>query len=211
MTEGKPSRRVVKRVALVAALLAAAPAAAQTASVAPPAAPEAIDPGRLALAGRVVRVLVPDGVYLRLMRDRFPAMMDAMMANMDTAIPGGRDKARAADPAFDERMRIMARVMSEEMGPLMSRMEPSLRTGMARALARRFTTQQLTDLAAFYATPSGAAFGEQFLSLFVDPEIMGEMMKMTPTMMQEMPRIMRKVEAATAHLPPPPQPKGETE
>lgn len=197
----------MKALFLAAALLTAAPALAQ-APVAPVAA-QPVDPARLALAERTVAVLVPQGVYMRLMRQQFPAMMDAMLANMDTAMPGGRDKARAADPAFDERMRIMTRVMGEEMGPLMGRMEPSLRTGMARALARRFDPQQLNDFNVFFATPSGKAFGEQFISLFADPEIMGEMMKMMPMMMQEMPRIMKKVEAATAHLPQPPKPKGE--
>jgi len=197
----------MKHLFLVAALLGATPAWAQA-----PAAPaQAIDPARLALADKTVAVLVPQGVYLRLMQQQFPAMMDAMLANMDTMVPGGRDKARAADPVFDERMRIMTRVMGEEMGPLMSRMEPSLRTGMARALARRFDPQQLNDFNVFFATPSGKAFGEQFISLFADPEIMGEMMKMMPMMMQEMPRIMRKVEAATAHLPKPAKSKGEQE
>lgn len=198
---------------LAAALLGATPALAQTpAAPAPaPAAVQPIDPARLALAEKSVAVLVPQGVYMRLMRQQFPAMMDAMLANMETAVPGGREKARAADPAFDERMRIMTRVMGEELGPLMGRMEPSLRIGMARALAKRFDARQLNDLNAFFATPSGQAFGEQFISLFADPEIMGEMMKAMPMMLQEMPRIMKKVEAATAHLPKPPKPKGENE
>lgn len=199
----------MKALLLAAALLGATPALAQ-APVAP-AALQPVDPARLALAEKTVVVLVPEGVYLRLMQKQFPVMMDAMLANMDVAMPGGRDKARAADPAFDERLRIMTRVMGEEMGPLMARMEPSLRIGMARALARRFDTRQLADLNAFFATPSGKAFGEQFISLFADPEIMGEMMKAMPMMMQEMPRIMKKVEAATAHLPKPPKPKGEDE
>lgn len=199
----------MKRLILAVALLGATPAWAQ--APAAPAAVQPVDPARLALAEKTVAVLVPQGVYMRLMQQQFPAMMDAMLANMETVVPGGRDKARAADPAFEERMRIMTRVMGEEMGPLMSRMEPSLRTGMARALARRFDPQQLTDFNIFFATPSGKAFGEQFISLFADPEIMGEMMKMMPMMMQEMPGIMKKVEAATAHLPKPAKPKGENE
>lgn len=199
----------MKRLILAVALLGATPAWAQ--APAAPAAVQPVDPARLALAEKTVAVLVPQGVYMRLMQQQFPAMMDAMLANMETVVPGGRDKARAADPALEERMRIMTHVMGEEMGPLMSRMEPSLRTGMARALARRFDPQQLTDFNVFFATPSGKAFGEQFISLFADPEIMGEMMKMMPMMMQEMPGIMKKVEAATAHLPKPAKPKGENE
>lgn len=201
----------MKALILAAALWGATSALAQTPAAPAPAAVQPIDPARLALAEKSVAVLVPQGVYMRLMRQQFPAMMDAMLANMETAVPGGREKARAADPAFDERMRIMTRVMGEELGPLMGRMEPSLRIGMARALAKRFDARQLNDLNAFFATPSGQAFGEQFISLFADPEIMGEMMKAMPMMLQEMPRIMKKVEAATAHLPKPPKPKGENE
>lgn len=197
----------MKRLLLAAAMLGATPALAQVPVA--PAAAQPVDPARLALAEKTVAVLVPQGVYMRLMQQQFPAMMDAMLANMESVVPGGRDKARAADPVFDERLRIMTRVMGEEMGPLMGRMEPSLRIGMARALARRFDPQQLNDFNVFFATPSGKAFGEQFIALFADPEIMGEMMKMMPMMLQEMPRIMKKVEAATAHLPKPAKSKGE--
>jgi hypothetical protein len=44
---------------------------------------------------------------------------------------------------------------------------------------------------------------------FVDPEMVNNMAKIAPTMMQAMPEIMKKVEAATAHLPPPPPPEGQ--
>jgi hypothetical protein len=37
----------------------------------------------------------------------------------------------------------------------------------------------------------------------------GTMSKMMDRMMQAMPEIMKKVEAATAHLPPPPPPEGQ--
>ncbi|MFD1033340.1 DUF2059 domain-containing protein [Sphingomonas hankookensis] len=197
----------MKSLFLAAALLGAAPALAQ--APAAPATTQPVDPARLALAERTVAVLVPEGVYLRMMRDQFPAMMNAMLGSFMDTVPGGPEKLRDADPAFKERMRIMTKVMGEELGPLMARLEPSLRTGMARSLSKRFTAQQLTDLDAFFATPSGKAFGNEFMLLFTEPEIMAEMMKMTPVMLQEMPNIMKKVEAATAHLPQPPKPKGD--
>ena len=40
------------------------------------------------------------------------------------------------------------------------------------------------------------------MMVFVDPEMMQSMMSMVPEMMQAMPDIMKKVEEATAHLPP---------
>ncbi len=45
------------------------------------------DPARLAAAGKVVAKLVPQGIYLRMMRDAFPQMMDAMIGQMSGLTP----------------------------------------------------------------------------------------------------------------------------
>jgi hypothetical protein len=198
------------RFAAALLFVAATPAVAQ----APAPAPAAPDPARLAAGERVAALLVPDGAYLRIMRDQFPQMMDATMGQMgamkssDFGMPGdasAMDQVRKADPAFDERMRITTKVMSEEMGAVMGRLEPRVRVGLGRALARRFTAQQLADMADFFATPSGAAFARDYLGLMADPEMMREMAGAAPVIMKAMPAIMAKVEAATKHLPPPPK------
>lgn len=202
------------------ALLAVAAPSVAVAQTAPVAA--AIDPARQAAADRAVAALVPDGVYTRMMRDQFPAMMDAMTAQMMGMNPSDFGQAgadgktmaeamRETDPAFEERMKITTRVMSQEMGTVMGRMEPRVRAGLGRAFARKFTVQQLSDLNAFFATPSGKAFAGEYLALFADPEMMTEMTAMAPEMMKAMPEMMKKVEAATAHLPPVKKPEGETE
>lgn len=200
------------RLALAIGALTAAPLAAQAPAPAPAAA--APDPARLAAGERVAAQLVPDGAYLRIMRDQFPQMMDVMLAQMSgmkASDFGGKgdgsamEEVRRADPAFDERMRITTKVMSEEMGAVMGRMEPRVRTGLGRALARRFTAAQLADMATFFATPSGAAFSRDYLALMADPEMMREMAGATPEIIKLMPAIMAKVEAATKHLPPPPK------
>lgn len=54
----------------------------------------------------------------------------------------------------------------------------------------------------FFATDTGSAFARDYMMVFVDPEMMQSMMSMVPEMMQAMPDIMKKVEEATAHLPP---------
>ena len=199
------------------ALTMTVPVMAQTAQ--PPVA--APDPARLAAAEKAVAALVPKGIYVKMMRDQFPRMMDAMMAQMmgKTAAELGmpetpgengktmRESLAGADPHFEERTRIMTRVMSEEMGAMFDKIEPRVRAGLARAFARKFTTAQLDDLNRFFATPTGSVFAEQYLLTFMDPEVMEEMMAATPEMMKAMPAIMAKVEKATAHLPPPPAPK----
>lgn len=210
------------RLALAAAALAmAAPAVAQTAS----ASAAALDPARLAAAEKAVAALVPEGVYMRMMRDQFPHMMDAMMAQMmdktagELGIPESgtdakktlRENAAAADPHFEERMRIMMRVMGEEMGVVFGRIEPRVRAGLSRAFARKFTLEQLDAQNAFFATPAGKAFAGEYLTTFMDPELIQEMMAATPEMMKVMPQIMKKVEAATKHLPPPPKSKTDAE
>ena len=60
---------------------------------------------------------------------------------------------------------------------------------MSRALARKFDARQLTEIQAFLATPTGAAYGREMVGLWFEPdvirgtfEIFPEMMKMAPTM-----------------------------
>jgi len=206
---------------LVSALALAMTAPAQAAPLAPTSAQAApVDPARLAIAQKVVAKLVPPGTYLRMMRDNFPQMMDAMIGQMSGLSPAdlgenGNGKtieqiAAEKDPAFRERMKIMSRVMGEEMGKVMDKLEPRVRAALGKAFARRFTLQQLTDLEGFFATPSGAAFAKDYLLTFMDPEMMQEMSAATPEIMRAMPAIMARVEKETAHLPPPPKPETET-
>jgi len=86
-------------------------------------------------------------------------------------------------------------------------MEPRIRAALARTFARKFTLRQLDDLNAFFATPSGSVFAREYLMTFMDQEMMQEMMSFTPELMKALPEIMKKAEAATAHLPPPPKPE----
>lgn len=213
----------MKTTILASAALFLAPIAAQaqTAPSTPVEAADApIDPTRLAAATRAVAALVPPGTYMRMMRDQFPKLMDGMMSQMggmSAADLGGEadgktlaQMAEAEDPHFRERMSIMTRVFSEELGTVFTEMEPDLRAGLSRAFARKFTLVQLNDLNTFFATPSGTAFAAEYLSTFMDPEVLKQMMSMTPRMMQAMAGIEAKVEKATAHLPPPPKTTADT-
>lgn len=207
---------------IVLAAVLASPSVAHG-QVAPPAAAAPLDPARLAAAEKAVAALVPRGIYMKMMRDKMPQMMDAMMSQMMASKPGDMglppkpgsgsnetmgQSATREDPAFEERMKITTRVMFEEMGTLFDKMEPRVRAGLARAFARKFTLQQLGDFNTFFATPSGSAFASEYLLTFMDPELMQEMMSFMPEMMKAMPEIMKKAEAATAHLPP--LPKSQT-
>jgi hypothetical protein len=203
----------MKTILIGAALLAAPlPAWAQAA----PAAATAPDPALAAAADKAVASLVPRGIYLRMMRDQFPKMMDAMMSQMsgmkasDLGLPPGKNgdvtlaaAAEKEDPAFQERMSVMTRVMGEELGPVFEKMEPAIRAGLSRSFQRRFSLAQLTDMNAFFGTPSGAAFANDYLLTFMDPEMMQSVMAAMPEMMKAMPAVFSKVEQETARLPKP--------
>jgi hypothetical protein len=104
-------------------------------------------------------------------------------------------------------MKITSRVMFDAMGDLMARFEPEVQGAVAHGLARRFTIAELGELDRFFATAVGARYAVDAMLLAVEPEMVVAMTKFMPEMMKAMPDIMKKVEAATAHLPPPPKPK----
>jgi len=206
------------------ALTLSLPAAAQDAEQkAGDSTPAAVAPARLDAAQVTVDYLFPLGTYERMMKGTMDQLMDSILTQtFDRPVAetmksyGFEDKTldelgdssfndimKQRDPHFEERMKISTRVMMDEMTDLMTRMEPALRDALTRIYARKFTVSQLAEMNAFFATDTGSAFARDYMMVFVDPEMMESMMGMVPEMMQSMPAIMKKVEAATAHLPPP--------
>jgi hypothetical protein len=209
----------------VSSLALITPALAQAGTV--KAAPAPSDPVRLKLAEQTVAKLIPPGTYSKIMKDMMDTMagglVDQMMGMDASAIASmaGEEGAEAVagktmadiaaekDPAFKERMDITMKVMFSEMGSLMSEMEPVVRTAMSSIYAKKYSAKELGDMNAFFATPSGATFAGNFMSTFTDKEMMDASFGMMPKVMEAMPLIMKKVEAATAHLPPLAQSKSE--
>jgi hypothetical protein len=203
------------------------PAFAETAKTAEAATP--IDPARLKAAENVVIKLVPPGTYQRIMKDMMDSMAGSIMdqiLGMDAATMAamageeakqeGADRtlqqlASEKDPHFRERMDIMMKVMFTEMGVMMAELEPEVRTALSNIYAKKYTLAELNDIGTFFATPSGASFAGNFMSTFTDKEMIQASFGMMPKIMEAMPAIMQKVEAATAHLPPPPKASTETE
>ena len=184
----------------------------------------AADPARQKLAETMAGKIIPPGSYEKMMKDMSVQLADTIIAQTlgmdastfamakegDEAPADGKtlgELAAEADPNFKERMDIMMRVTFDEMGKLMSAMEPAARGALANVYARKYTTAQLTDMNGFFATPSGSTIAADFMSTFTDKEMMTAMMGQMPKVLEAMPEIMKKVEAATAHLPPPPPTK----
>jgi hypothetical protein len=210
------------------ALFAMAPgqAAAQQAEAAAAApADEPVDPARLAAARPVVEKLWPTGTYRRMMDGAMTGMMQQMMDKMfdmpasdfarmggasDSAVEATEGKslgelASMADPHIRERTRIATDVMFKEMIPLVERLEPGIRDSLGRIYARKYSAEQLAELDRFFSTPTGQTFAADFMITFVDPELVSQMQAFVPELMGAMPGILARIEAATAHLPPPPK------
>ena len=119
--------------------------------------------------------------------------------------PTFREMMKAEDPHFEERMRIMARVVGEEVRRIAKPIEPKFRAGLAKSIARRFTRAQLEPLAAFLETDAGRAYAAESMTMFMDKDVMLAMANSLPVVIKELPGAFKKVEAATAHLPKPPK------
>lgn len=184
-----------------------------------PAGPEPT-PARLALARTTAAGMLPDGVYAGL----FDELMSGMVERVLSITPGdfgAKPKAAGAktlrqelasdDPHFDARMKIAQRVIREELVKLSTVLEPKLRDGLARSIARRLDERQLADTNAFLATPSGKAFAGQSMRMWVDPDVMRSVMQTVPDMITAMPGAMARLEAETKHLPKPKKAKAEPE
>jgi hypothetical protein len=179
-----------------------------------PAGPEP-EPERLALSKVSVRGIFPDGSYAGMMDDMLNGMADRVL-NMSEADfdPKGKDGKPPStvtlrqslakdDPAFDERFKIIRRILGEEMVKIGAIIEPKMRDGLARSMARRFDAKQLADLNAFLATDSGRAFGRQSLSMWFDPDVLRGMMASFPELIPVLPSVIARIETETAHLPKP--------
>ena len=179
-----------------------------------PAGPEPA-PARLALAKTTAAGMLPNGTYAGLFDDIMSGFADRILdMNPAEFVPakGGvkgatpvslRAQLAKDDPHFDERMKIMRRVVGEELIKISALMDPKLREGLARSIARRFDEKQLRDVNAFLATDSGRAFAGQAMRMWVDPDVMRSMMQSMPHIIAAMPGAMIRLEAATAHLPKP--------
>lgn len=193
----------MKPLFILLAAIVSAPALAQAPAASPAAATlqTSVDPQRLAAARVVVDAIWPIGTYARIMQRSTGAMMN-MMAGNAFGLP--LDEARKKDPYFDERLKLTMDTLMGEMAKIMSRFEPDIREGVAEAYAAKFNVEQLDELGRFFATPTGKAYANESMMLMTDPAIMKRMQAFIPEMMKDMPAIMEKVKAATAHLPPPP-------
>lgn len=185
-----------------------------------PAQPEPAS-ARLALSRTTANGLLADGTYGRMMGEMMDTMVDRVMSFSEADFGGkGKDgkppstetlrqAAIKEDPHFEERMKIMRRVIGEEMIKISAIIEPKVREGLARSMARRFDEKQLTDINAFLATDSGKAYGRESMAMWVDSDVMRSVFTSMPEIFVALPGAMQRIEKETAHLPKPKKAKKE--
>jgi hypothetical protein len=183
------------------------------------------EPARLALARTTMDGFMPAGSYSRMfdtltdnmMNDVYGRLMGMTGTELSNAVglpvASGKDsgltlmqQASKGDPLFDARMKAYIAAFKVEMRQSMGIMEPKLREGMARAMARRFNAAQLTDLNRFFATDTGRAFGQDMMLLWIDGDVFRGMFATLPELMRAMPASAKRFEAIEKQYPWPKKP-----
>lgn len=178
---------------------------------------------RLPAAGALVAVMMPEGFYADMMGD----MMDGMIGPIVSMFNGeaGAKKvlqsrldlqpdqlealsdeerielAALLDPAFEKRGAVVGDMMRGVMADAAAVMEPLYREGLTKAYAARFDAAQLTDIQAFFSTPTGKVYAAESMKLLADPQVMSASMQAMPAMMGGMGDIVAKLEMRMAELP----------
>ncbi len=157
---------------------------------------------RLPQAEALVGTMMPERFYGTMMSDMMDKMMRPMMSmfTQPKFVLAGRleidqeridalDEERRAelagllDPAYAERADAIITVMTDKMGGAFSVMEEPMREGLSKAYAARFDENQLADIAAFFATPTGEIYAREQMALFADPQVMQSSMQALPAIM----------------------------
>ncbi len=178
-----------------------------------------IDPQRLALAQDMVKKLLPDGAYDKLifeMIDKTTNVVNEMDPHMssyniyDTTgvyLEGSVDVAKSKaitailDPQFEKRKIATADAIKPAVSRISRMMEPRIREGMAKAYARKFTGTQLGELNAFLSTPTGELYASEMLALQMDDDVIRAMVATVPDILPEFEKMEPEVKAAMDKLP----------
>jgi hypothetical protein len=171
------------------------------------------DPARLSLAQVSARAMWPDGAYAGLMTAFVGGIFDRMTELRPSELPGlgasagnagskaKADPQAARDPNYERRMAAFRQLATDELGKISLIVDPSIRSGLARSMARRFDQQQLGEINRFLATSTGALFARQYMQLWVDPDTIRSVLGSVPQIIKLMPEISARVKAVNDRFP----------
>ncbi len=159
-----------------------------------------IDPARLTLAQQTTAALIPAGSIEKMVDNLYGKMFKTLMgefggqSDMMLSIKTGVESEQIAkldeptkgkvadmfDPHRKEREDQITRVIKPLISEALADMEPPMRSGLAKAYARKFTGAQLNDLNGFLASPTGRIYASEWMALQADPEVMLAVIKAVP-------------------------------
>ena len=84
------------------------------------------------------------------------------------------------DTRFRPAHATMRDASNDEIAKMSAIIEPRMRDGLARAMARRFDEKQLADINRFFATPTAAKRSPDRHAMWVDPDTMRSMFGACP-------------------------------
>ena len=182
------------------------------------------DPERLAAAERVVNRIWPLGTLRRVTEstvDSTVAMVAGVGEGMATTEWAATDDSKEARRARHEErtgrplsgttegdgagvmrssedVAAEMRRMNEVMLPIFERIEPPIRMALARIYARRYSLAELGELDAFFATPTGARYAADSMTLMNDPEMVQAMASVVGELLTAVPAAMMGLDAQAA-------------
>ena len=125
--------------------------------------------------------------------------VEASEAGLDEA------KRKAITDLLDPNHAKRAAMMQSSLKPMMDKMartiEPPMRDGLARAYARKFSVDQLTELNSFLATPTGSFYASESFLLQADPEVMQAVFSAMPAILGDIMSPAADIEKAMADIP----------
>lgn len=164
-----------------------------------------VAPAQLALADTTTTALIPPGSLEKMLDNLYGKIfkglmgefggMSDLMLSIKTGVESERiaaldDKSKAAaadmfDPWRQQREEQITRIVKPLISEALTDMEGPMRKGLAHAYARKFTAQQLGEMNAFFATPTGRAYSAEWMALQADPEVMLAMIKAVPPLINK--------------------------
>lgn len=186
--------------------------------------PEPLTPeqeARLPQAAGIIAKLVPEGTMGEMMGSLFEGFLkpfgDLPMTSALSRVAKGigvgdydleltdeqaRELADMFDPVFEEREAREMAMLPEMLGRMMEAMEPPMRKAMTELYAINFTEAELSDIDAFFSTPSGATYARKSFTMASDPRVIAATMEAMPSLMAPIAEMEELAKAATADLPP---------
>lgn len=173
---------------------------------------------RLPQAQALIAQLIPEGA----MAEMSQAMFGNMLGPLEGLMPSGAmpvvaermgpevagrlseeqavEVASLLDPQWEEREKRIKGLVPEMLTEVMGLMEPTMRKAMSELYAIRFSSGELTDIAGFFATETGAKYARESFTMTSDPRLIAASMEMMPAMFGMLGDMEQRMKARLADL-----------